>query len=58
MLEGEIQGRAPRKNQPKIEKPGFLDPRFLAVVVVVFSLSLSLPPTKGTEDWLESELRF
>lgn len=42
MLEGEIQGRAPRKNQPKIEKPGFLDPRFLAVVVVVFSLSLSL----------------
>lgn len=43
MLEGEIQGRAPRKNQPKIEKPGFLDPRFLVVVVVVaFSLSLSL----------------
>ena len=43
MLEGEIQGRAPQKNQPKVEKPGFLDPRvFVVVVVVSLSLSLSL----------------
>ena len=31
--EGEIQGRAPQKKQPRAEKPGLLGPRFGSFVV-------------------------